>query len=97
VITDWEQALAECEARIDAAAAGLDGGVGATTAVAPFAIPAIDGPCPAVFEGRARALVERGIELERRLETERDRVRSELRRLPRMPPIERAWHLEVKA
>jgi hypothetical protein len=91
----WEQALAECEARLDAAAAALEDG--APPAVAPFAAPAVDGPFPASLADRARVCSERGDELQERLTSELERVRTELRRLPRMPRAQREAHFDAQA
>ena len=78
--TDWESTLAECEERL---ATGTTLG-----AIPDFAEPVGHGPFPAELEPRARAIVEQGEALERRLETEQERIRQELRRLPRIPPVE---------
>jgi hypothetical protein len=88
----WEDALAELETRLDVAAAlvehaGGTAGAGAVTAapVAPFRAPAVAGSLPPALADRARALLTRGEAVERALEAERDRIRAELRRLPRRP------------
>jgi hypothetical protein len=79
----WTRVLDDCEARLDALAATM------TTAtppeISPFLPVATAEPIPAELVPRARALVDRSAELEQRLANERDRVRAELRRLPRMP------------
>jgi hypothetical protein len=76
VQSDWEHALAECEERLAAAEAGSPPA---------FTHPVVTGPLPAELEPRARAIVEQGESLERRLASEQERIRLELRRLPRMP------------
>ena len=79
----WERALADCEARIDTALAGLERGE--PVQIEPFSPDEIDGPLPVVLARRAPPCRDRGAELEERLERELERIRSELRRLPRMP------------
>lgn len=91
----WEQALTDCEARLDAAAAALESGT--PTAIAPFAAAEIEGPLPTGLAGRAQACSARGDELSARLADELERVRLELRRLPRMPRAEREPRFEVQA
>jgi hypothetical protein len=91
----WEQALADCEARLDAAAAALE--AGAPSAIAPFSAAEIEGPLPVALTGRAQACSVRGEELSRRLGEELERVRVELRRLPRMPRAPRETRFEAQA
>jgi hypothetical protein len=93
--SSWTRVLDDCDARIDAATAALDRG--APVDVPPFGPIEAPGPMPAELVDRARELVERTDALEHRLEDERARVRSELRRLPRMPAAEREIHFEVRA
>jgi hypothetical protein len=81
----WEAALAECEARLDAAAAAPGARAGEAE-IAPFTAPEVDGPLPAPLVDRARRIVERAEVLEHRLTDEQGRIRAELRRLPRLPP-----------
>jgi hypothetical protein len=92
----WEHALADCEARLDAAAAALDRGVLAAE-IAPFSTPSVPGPLPAPLASWAQQLVDRGEELEQRLTSERERIRAELRRLPRMPSAAREARFEAQA
>jgi hypothetical protein len=80
----WEVAIAECEGRVAAAAAALENGDPA--AVVPFAMPALDGAMPPALVDRARECAARGEALEAQLADELERIRRELRRLPRMPP-----------
>jgi len=82
VTLSWEAALDECEARLDAALASLDHT--APGVVTPFSPDEIEGPLPAALVDRAQACCTRGQELERRLADELERVRRELRRLPRV-------------
>jgi hypothetical protein len=95
VTVTWEDALADCESRLDTAAAALD--LGKPVALAPFADPEIAGPLPAELAGRARACSERGLELEERLSGELERVRVELRRLPRMPRTQGEARFDAQA
>ena len=89
----WERTLAECEARLDAAGAHAPGAV----EFPPFSAPAGLDPMPAALAGRARALVDRGEKLAHELGGEQDRIRSELRRLPRMPAVPGQGHFDTKA
>jgi hypothetical protein len=91
----WERVLDDCEARLDAASAVLSSG--STPNIAPFAAPTAPEPLPGSLVQRARALVARGEDLEHLLTTESERIRTELRRLPRMPRAQSAAHLDVKA
>lgn len=80
--TAWTRTLDECEARLDAAAAALDsGGHPDIAGFLPDQGPSE--PFPPELVERALALVKRGVELERRLTGDREKVSSELRRLPR--------------
>lgn len=90
----WERALADCEGRLDRAAATLTGG---TSDVDPFSAPALPIPMPAALVDHARELVRQGEALEERLTGEQDRIRAELRRLPRMPRAARQSHFDTKA
>jgi hypothetical protein len=92
----WEDALDECEARLDAAAAALETGAPAA-AVTPFSAPAVDGPIPAHLAVRAEECSARGEELRERLERELEDIRAELRRLPRMPRTQREAHFDAQA
>jgi hypothetical protein len=80
----WEQAIASCEARLDAASAALDHGD--LSVVAPFVTPPVTGTIPDALLGRVRECASRGEALQLRLADELERIRLELRRLPRMPP-----------
>lgn len=91
----WEDALAECEARLDTARAALEPGPG--PAVAPFSAPAVTGPIPEHLAARARECAERGERLQAQLTGELERLRTELRRLPRMPRAQREAHFDVQA
>jgi len=95
VTVPWEQALAECEARLDAVTDALAAGTPAP--VAPFAEPPVDGPIPAHLADRARECEARGEDLQQRLEQELEEIRSELRRLPRMPRAQRETHFDAQA
>jgi hypothetical protein len=95
VTVTWDRALADCEARLDAVAAALVHG--APASAAPFATPDVEGPIPAPLAARARAVAERGAELEERLTSELARLRSELRRLPRMPRAPRESRFDTQA
>ena len=83
--TTWEDALAGCEARLDAAEAALD--EGKPIEVEPFEPPSVDGPIPADLVDRARQCASRTDALQPRLTAELERIRLEVRRLPRMPPV----------
>ena len=91
----WEHALAECEARLDAASAAGErlpsGGIPA------FAPPEVAGPIPEALVERARACSVRGEALQAELAEELERVRQELRRLPRMPRAQSETRFEVQA
>jgi hypothetical protein len=95
VTVTWEDALADCESRLDAAAAALE--LGKPVALVPFAEPQIADPLPAELEARARACSERGLDLEQRFAGELERVRVELRRLPRMPRTQGAARFDAQA
>jgi hypothetical protein len=95
VTLTWEAALDECEARLDAAVAALERT--APGVVAPFSADEIEGPLPAALADRAQACCTRGQELERRLADELERVRLELRRLPRVPQAPQAARYEARA
>lgn len=92
----WERALADCEARLDAAATALDGGA-LPADIAPFSAPPVSGLLPAPLASWAQQLVDRGEELEQRLTSERERIRAELRRLPRMPSAAREARFDAQA
>jgi hypothetical protein len=94
-VTSWRNVLDECDARLAAATAALDRGAGEP--VAPFAGADVSEPLPGELVERARDLVDRSELLERRLRDEQDRLRTELRRLPRMPTAPREVHFEAKA
>ena len=81
----WEDALTDCESRLDAATAALE--LGKPAAIAPFSEAEIEGPLPA----------ELRIELEQRFAAELERVRTELRRLPRMPRVPAGTRFEAQA
>ena len=91
----WEDALTEYEARLDLVATALEDGN--AVAVAPFSAPAVDEPIPAHLAGRARTCAARGDELRERLASELNRIRTELRRLPRMPRAPREAHFDAQA
>lgn len=91
----WEQALADCEARLDAADAAL--AAGHPVEVEAFAAPAVATPLPAELVARARALTTRGEELGERLAGEIARIRDEVRRIPRVPRAESASRFEAQA
>jgi hypothetical protein len=80
----WELAIQDCERRVVAAEAALENGDPA--AVVPFAVPALDGEIPSALVDRARECAARGEALQAQLGDELERIRRELRRLPRMPP-----------
>jgi hypothetical protein len=91
----WEQALTECEERLDAATTALENGKPAS--VAPFSPAGIDEPLPSALVERALACSNRSVELSERLAGELERIRLELRRLPRMPRAPRENHFEATA
>ena len=91
----WEHALEECEARLDAASVALE--QARPAAITPFSVPAVDGPIPAALVDRARACSARGEELSARAADELERIRRELRRLPRMPRAAGATRFEAQA
>jgi hypothetical protein len=91
----WEQALTECEARLDAAATAL--AKGTLASVVPFSPSEIDEPLPVALAERAQACATRGEELSERLAAELERIRLELRRLPRMPRAPRENRFEARA
>jgi hypothetical protein len=95
VSVTWEQAIEECEARLDAASAALEHR--APAEIAPFSTPAVDGPIPAALVERARACSARSDDLSARLTDELERVRLELRRLPRMPRAQGEARFEAQA
>jgi hypothetical protein len=80
----WARAIAECEDRLVAADSRLRNGEPAV--VEPFAAPAVEGTIPPALVERARACADRGEALLAQLAEEQERIRRELRRLPRMPP-----------
>jgi hypothetical protein len=79
--TIWEDALAGCEARLDA----------------PFEPPPVDGLIPAALVDRARQCATRSDELQTRLAAELERIRLELRRLPRMPRAPQEHRFDAQA
>ena len=91
----WEETLEQCEARLDAAVAALEQGT--TPEVDTFSEPRVAGPIPPALADRARACSERGEELAELLARELERIRLELRRLPRMPAPQRDTHIDVSA
>lgn len=93
--TTWEDALAGCEARLDAAEATLE--AGNPTEVAPFEPLAVEGLIPAALVDRARQCATRSDELQTRLAAELERIRLELRRLPRMPPAPQEHRFDAQA
>jgi hypothetical protein len=96
-VTDgWEQTLAECEARLDAAA-GAPAARGGATEIVAFAAPEDTGPIPVSLVGRAQLIVDRAEALERQLVGEQDRIRAELRRLPRLPPAQHTPSFDSRA
>ncbi len=90
----WEQALRDCEARIDTTAAALNRG--ARARLDEFTEPVVGESLPAGLVPRARELVERGEQLERRLADEQARIRAELRRLPRMPAAQHTAKFDAR-
>jgi hypothetical protein len=80
----WEQAIASCESRLDAACAALDNGD--PSPIVPFVTPPVSGTIPDALLGRVRECASRGEALQAQLAQELERIRLELRRLPRMPP-----------
>ena len=91
----WERVLDDCEARIDAAGAVI--GRRAAPELTPFAAPELEAPMPELLADRARDLLTRGVELEDQLARELERIRSELRRLPRMPAAAREARFDAQA
>ncbi len=91
----WERALADCEARLDAAEVALSRGT--ALPVSPFSEAEIEGPLPAALAERARECCARGAELEQRLSHELERIRLELRRLPRMPRAQSEARFQAQA
>ena len=91
----WEHVLDDCEARLDAAGAAIE--QRGVPALAPFVEPDLDEPMPALLADRARDLLTRSAELEERLAGELERIRSELRRLPRMPAAAREARFDAQA
>lgn len=87
----WEQALSECEARLDAAADTR------AAEIAPFTVPEVNGPMPATLVGRARLIVDRAETVGHQLAAEQDRIRAELRRLPRLPPAPHTTSFDRRA
>jgi hypothetical protein len=95
VTVTWERAIEECEARLDAATAALERrGPGQ---IAPFSAPEVDGPIPADLVERATACATRTDDLSAQLAEELERVRLELRRLPRMPRPQGEARFEAQA
>jgi hypothetical protein len=91
----WEDALAELEARLVAAEAALE--LAEPAGMEPFEPPAVDGLLDPALADRARALLTRGEDLQARLEAERDRVRADLRRIPKLPASPGVSRFEVTA
>ena len=91
----WEHALSECEARLDAASAALERRTAGE--IPAFSPPAVDGPIPTELVERARACSDRGEALEATLAEELERVRQELRRLPRMPRAQSETRFNAQA
>ncbi|HEV7526396.1 MAG TPA: hypothetical protein VGP92_15610 [Acidimicrobiia bacterium] len=91
----WERALTECEALLDAAEAALDDGH--PLAIAPFGSPEVEGTLPSELAGRARVCSARSEEVAQRLSDELERIRLELRRLPRMPRAASENRFEAQA
>ncbi len=90
----WEQALRDCEARIDTTAAALNSG--ARAHLDEFTEPVVEQSLPSSLVPRAQDLVERGEALERRLAEEQARIRAELRRLPRMPAVQHTAKFDAR-
>jgi hypothetical protein len=68
-----------------------------TERVAPFSTPEVTEPLSGPLVARARAISERGEQLERQLTSELERIRAELRRLPRMPRAQGETRFEAQA
>jgi hypothetical protein len=83
VTASWETTLSELEARIDSTERGI--GARDVDALAPFTPPGDRGPLPVELGERARAILERGDDAVALAEAEQERLRAELRRLPRHP------------
>ena len=79
----WDDALATLEACLEAAESALE--LADPVGMEPFQAPPVAEPLDRDQADRARVLLARGEELQARLEAERDRVRAEFNRLPRMP------------
>jgi hypothetical protein len=79
----WDDALATLEACLEAAESALE--LADPVGMEPFRAPPVDAPLDDDQADRARVLLARGEEVQARLEAERDRVRAELKHLPRMP------------
>ena len=92
----WERALDELEARLELADAILDLN-GEVEPLPPFATPPVDGPLPAPLAERARAALERSEALQARMEQEVERIRTELRGLPKLAPPPGRGRFEVDA
>jgi len=92
--TSWEDTLDECEARLDAADAAL--AEGRPVAVDPFVEPEVANPIPAELEARARTLAARTDDLGARLAVELERVRSDVRRLPRFRRSPGTGHIDTR-
>jgi hypothetical protein len=96
----WERALAECEARLDAVE-GLDPAelttAGGGLVIPAFADPGVGQPLPVALAGRAQACLDRTDALHARLTGELDRIRGELRRLPRLPRAPREGRFDAQA
>jgi hypothetical protein len=95
VTITWEEALADCEARLDAAVAALEAGRPVVTD--DFETPDVDQTLPAGLVDRARTVARLSEELESRLADELERIRLELRRLPRLPRAQRESRFDVQA
>jgi hypothetical protein len=93
----WEHALSELEARLDAAEADLARPAPEREALAPFVPPTVPGTLPPALLGRAERALARAVELERRLAEELERVRDEVRRIPRRPESPGRARFEVDA
>jgi len=73
----WDDVLADLEARLDATTASGGG------AIAPFTEPVVVAPLPEHLLSRAEAILERTERLTGDLEAQAQRIRTELRRIPR--------------
>ena len=91
----WDDALTTLEACVEAAESTL--ALADPVGMEPFVAPRVDAPLTPEQADRARALLMRGEEVQARLEAERDRIRGELNRIPRLPPKQGQSHFEVSA